>query len=208
MKLFDFDGTLVDSNGVWERIDLDFLGRHGLEPTEEYAHTVGHSIFPLAAQYTRDYYRLDMSAQAIMDEWLSLAWDEYAHRVPFKPGAEDFLRACRGRGEPMALVTACAPRLCRAALARLGLEGWFRDLIFVEELGLTKREPEAFPQILALLGAQAGACTLYEDSPGACAAAKEAGLTVVGVYDRFYAAYEDELRRVCDRFILDFTELL
>ena len=62
MRLFDFDGTLVDSNGVWERIDLDFLGRHGLEPTEEYAHTVGHSIFPLAARYTKDYYRLDMSA--------------------------------------------------------------------------------------------------------------------------------------------------
>lgn len=208
MKLFDFDGTLVDSNGVWVQIDLAFLSRHGLEPTEEYAHTVGHSIFPLAARYTKEYYRLDMSAQDIMDEWLALAWDEYAHKVPFKPGAEAYLRACRQRGESMALVTACVPRLCMAALARLGLEGWFRDLVFVEELGLTKSDPGAFPKILERLGAAPEACTLYEDSPGACAAAKAAGLTVVGVYDPFYAAYEDEVRAASDRFILDFTELL
>ena len=208
MRLFDFDGTLVDSNGVWEEIDRAFLARRGLSPTREYSEQMGHSIFPIAAQITKDFYHLDLTPQAIMAEWLELGWQAYAHQIPMKPGAAGFLERCAGRGEDMALVTACAPRLCRAALARLGLEGWFRDLIFVEELGLTKREPEAFPQILALLGAQAGACTLYEDSPGACAAAKAAGLTVVGVYDRFYAAYEDELRRVCDRFILDFTELL
>lgn len=27
MRLFDFDGTLVDSNGVWEEIDRAFLAR-------------------------------------------------------------------------------------------------------------------------------------------------------------------------------------
>ena len=30
MKLFDLDGTLIDSNGIWVDVDLRFLGRHGL----------------------------------------------------------------------------------------------------------------------------------------------------------------------------------
>ena len=34
------------------------------------------------------------------------------------------------------------------------------------------------------------------------------GLTVVGVYDPFYARYEDELRGLCHRYIHSFTELL
>ena len=34
MKLFDFDGTLVDSNGVWVEVDNTFLARRGLEPTK------------------------------------------------------------------------------------------------------------------------------------------------------------------------------
>ena len=54
MKLFDFDGTLVDSNGVWEEIDITFLARRGLTPTREYSELVGRSIFPIAAQITRD----------------------------------------------------------------------------------------------------------------------------------------------------------
>lgn len=169
MYLFDFDGTLVDSNGVWVEIDNGFLARRGLTPTREYSDTVGHSIFPIAAQFTKDYYCLDMTPEAIMAEWLDMA---------------------------------------RAALARHRLEGYFRQIIFVQELGLEKRNPEAFTRSLALLGAEAGDCTLFEDSPGACRAAQAVGIRAVGVFDPFYASYEAEMRGFCDRYITSFTELL
>ena len=39
LLLFDLDGTLIDSNGIWVEVDLAFLGRHGLTPTDEYAYT-------------------------------------------------------------------------------------------------------------------------------------------------------------------------
>ena len=194
MYLFDFDGTLVDSNGVWVEIDNGFLARRGLTPTREYSDTVGHSIFPIAAQFTKDYY--------------CLARDAYARQVPMKPGAEAFLARCAAAGEPMALLTACVPELCRAALARHRLEGYFRQIIFVQELGLEKRNPEAFTRSLALLGAEAGDCTLFEDSPGACRAAQAVGIRAVGVFDPFYASYEAEMRGFCDRYITSFTELL
>ena len=78
MDLFDFDGTLVDSNGVWVDVDNGFLARRGLTPTREYSDAVGHSIFPIAAQYTKDYYHLDMSPEEIMAEWLDMARDVIA----------------------------------------------------------------------------------------------------------------------------------
>lgn len=56
----------------------------------------------------------------------------------------------------MALLTACVPELCRAALARHRLKGYFRQIIFVQELGLEKRNPEAFTRSLALLGPRPG----------------------------------------------------
>ena len=46
MYLFDFDGTLVDSNGVWVEIDNGFLARRGLTPTREYSDTVGRLHLP------------------------------------------------------------------------------------------------------------------------------------------------------------------
>ena len=35
MYFFDLDGTLLDSNGVWLDIDIEFLGRHGISPVPE-----------------------------------------------------------------------------------------------------------------------------------------------------------------------------
>ena len=208
MRLFDLDGTLLDSNGVWTQIDLAFLGRHGLAPTEEYCHTVGHSIFPVAAQYTKDYYHLDLSPQAIMDEWLGMAWEAYARQVPLKPGAGEFLARCRQSGDRMALVTACVPELCRAALERHGLTATFEQLIFAQDMGLEKREPEVYRRACTLLGVSPADCVFYEDGPGNCAAARSVGMTVVGVYDPFYESRQEELRRVCDRYIRSFEELL
>ena len=208
MIFFDFDGTLADSNRVWERVDVEFLGRRGLEPTAEYSHTVAHCIFPQAAAYTREYYGLSMSDRAIMDEWTELAREAYARQVPLKPGARAFLEQCARQGERMALLTACLPDLCAAALARHGIGGFFEDCVFVQELGMDKRQPETFRLAARRLGVEPEGCTLFEDSPGACAAAREAGLTVVGVLDPFYAPYEGELRAVCHRVIGSFAQLL
>lgn len=207
MLLFDLDGTLIDSNGIWVDIDLRFLGRHGLTPTEEYAQMVGHSIFPIAAQFTRDYYHLDMEPEAIMAEWMEGARDAYA-AVSLKPGALSFLHRCRAAGERMALVTACVPELCRTALASHGLESFFEDVIFAQDMGLEKRNPEVFRRAAERLGVAPSACTLYEDAPANCASAKSLGISVVGVYDAFYAKYREEMERICDRYIENFTQLL
>ena len=208
MILFDFDGTLVDSNGVWEEVDNTFLAHRGLTPTQEYSETVGHSIFPLAAQFTIDYYHLDTTPQAIMDEWTQLGREAYLSQVPAKPGALAFLDQCRRQGQTMVLLTACVPEFCQAALKRLNMENYFSRLIFVQELGMLKKDPATFVHVLKELGATPEDSTLYEDSPGACAAAKKAGLTVVGVYDPFYARYEGELKELCHQYIYSFTELL
>ena len=208
MILFDFDGTLVDSNQVWEEVDNTFLARRGLTPTREYSETVGHSIFPLAARFTIDYYHLAMTPQAVMDEWTQLGREAYLSQVPAKPGALTFLEQCRRQGEEMVLLTACVPEFCKAALRRLDMEGYFSRVIFVQELGMLKKDPATFVHVLGELGRRPEESTLYEDSPGACAAAKVAGLTVVGVYDPFYARYEEELKALCHRYIHSFTQLI
>lgn len=207
MELFDLDGTLSDSNGIWVDVDLKFLHRRGLSLTEEYAHTVGHSIFPVSAQFTREYYGLDMTPQAIMDEWLDLAGDAYRH-VSLKPGAREFLARCYRERRPMAMLTACVPAFCRVLLAQHGLEHYFQQVIFAEDLGLEKRDPLVYRQAAAMLDVAPEDCTFYDDAPANCTAAKRVGMTVVGVHDPLYAKHAHEMRKTCDRYIESFEALL
>lgn len=208
MIFFDLDGTLIDSNGVWLQVDHTFLGRRGLEITPEYTYTVGHSIFPVAAHFTREYYHLNESPEAIMDEWRGLAYDAYAHTIPLKPGARELLDKLKARGEDMALLTAGLPELAKAAVARHGLERYFRGLFFAHDVGLEKKDPEVYRIAAKQFGVSPADCVLVEDAPYNCAAARSAGLRVVGVYDDFYAKQWDKVIENSHRAVRSPEELL
>ena len=94
MYIFDLDGTITDTNGIWQDVDLEFLARRGLTHTQEYQRVVERSIFPLAAQFTKEYYHLPESPQDIMSEWDAMAGLHYRELARLKPGAEDYLRQC------------------------------------------------------------------------------------------------------------------
>ena len=208
MKLFDLDGTLIDSNGVWQDVDERFLSARNLTATTEYLDAVGHAIFPTAARFTIDYYHLNESPEAIMDEWMSLAKDAYDNHIPLKPGVLEYLHQLTDAGETLALVTACVPELGYAVLNRHGLTPLFQHLVFAQELGLEKRDPRFFQQVMCHLNVSPADCVFYEDSPKNCAIAKDMGMTVIGILDPLYKNEESLLREICNRCIRDFTELL
>ena len=208
MYIFDLDGTITDTNGIWQDVDLEFLARRGLTHTQEYQRVVERSIFPLAAQFTKEYYHLPESPQDIMSEWDAMAGLHYRELARLKPGAEDYLRQCRAEGRPMALFTACRPAMCRAVLDRFQLTDLFGHIVFAEEIGLEKRDPQCFVALGRLLGVPLGDCVLFDDSPDNCATAQKAGMTAVGVYDGYYAGRQEELKAACSRYIRSFQELV
>ncbi|MEI3305118.1 MAG: hypothetical protein V8R40_03275 [Dysosmobacter sp.] len=54
MFFFDLDGTLIDSNGIWRDVDRTFLARRGLPYAHAYYEGVAHTIFSLAAKFTKE----------------------------------------------------------------------------------------------------------------------------------------------------------
>ena len=142
MLFFDLDGTLLDSNGIWLDIDIEFLGRHGIAPVpEDYTEYVTHHSPLDAARYTRTRFGLSETAEEIRQTWLQMARAAYAGKLELKPGARALLERCRRRGWDMAVLTSCMPELCRAALERHGIADWFRGVVTTQETGLEKRDP-------------------------------------------------------------------
>ena len=139
MYLFDMDGTLIDSNDVWKDVDREFLARRGLPYTKAYYEGVAHTIFPLAAKFTKEFCNLPDSEEDIMAEWMELAKDAYAH-VTVRPGVRAFLKQCKAENRRMALVTSSVPVHCRTAMEKLDLMKYFESVTFAQELGIEKKD--------------------------------------------------------------------
>lgn len=208
MQIFDMDGTLIDSNGIWKDVDTAFLAKRGLPYTKEYYEGVAHTIFPLAAKFTKTFCGLPESEEAIMAEWMDMAGDLYGTSVPVKPGVRAYLEKLRASGERMIVVTSAVPVHCRTALTHLGLMPYFERIIFAHDLQLEKKDPQLWRLTAEMMGVAPADCTLYDDSVEACRGARAAGMRTVGVYDPYFAATEPEMRAVCDRYIRSFEELI
>jgi len=207
MLIFDLDGTLINSNGVWVEVDKIFLARRGAPYTKEYYEGVAHTILQNCAIFTKEYLHLEESCEEIIAEWMDLAKDAY-HSVPLKPHVREYLDRCKAAGHRMVIFTACVPEHCRAALAHHGLDPYFEQIIFAQELGVDKKSPEIFKKVAQMLGVTPKECVLFDDSLSACKAAKAAGMTVVGVHDDFFHDSQTDMRELCDQFISGFGDLL
>ncbi len=97
------------------------------------------------------------------------------------PRVARLVRSLAGR-VPVAVVSGAARREIAAALRRAGLAGKFRAIVAAEDVRRCKPDPEGYRLGLKRLGLDgADGCVAIEDSPGGIAAARAAGLAVIGI---------------------------
>ena len=71
--IFDLDGTLLDSMGMWDDIDVAFLSRRGLTVPDDYVQAIVPLSFRETAVYTIDRFGLMETPEAVMETWMNSA---------------------------------------------------------------------------------------------------------------------------------------
>lgn len=199
--IFDMDGTLLDSMPVWKRLTQGYLKQFGVHITDQdYAVTEGFSQ-PQVAQYFADRYPELPGAQSLMDGMDRLISARYEAIAKPKEGVLDFLEGLRRRGVKMAIATLTARRHAEKALRDRDMLDYFEFMLTIEDVGISKREPDIYLQAAARMGLEPVECTVFEDAPYACATARRAGFRVCGMVEPAYAAGEDELRASSDLIV-------
>ncbi|TDU84034.1 HAD superfamily hydrolase (TIGR01509 family) [Kribbella voronezhensis] len=179
--LWDMDGTLVDSEPVWARVQIERLTALGATWTvEDCVALVGSDL-----SHAVDVWMSRIPAGAIEPE--ELAERMYGEvvaalkeEVVFRPGALELLTALKAEGIPCALVTASYRVMIDAVLSHLPPDP-FDVIVAGDEVSNGKPHPEPYLTAAAELDVDPADCLVIEDSPGGTAAGTAAGAFVLAV---------------------------
>lgn len=178
--LWDFDGTLVDTEPYWITAEYALAAEHGATWSEEHAlRLVGNDLVE-SGHYIREVMGLEMSAEEVVDFLLDRVVAEVEREVPWRPGALELLTALREAGVPCALVTMSYRRFVAPVLEGLP-PGTIRVVVTGDEVEHGKPHPEAYLTAAAALGLPPGECVAIEDSSTGATSAETAGCPVLVV---------------------------
>ena len=207
--LFDMDGTLVDSEKLWD-ISLAALyselgGR--LTPEVRASMVGGAAEDTIRTVYTDLGLDLDPVAMAESDRWLhDYTADLFDGGLPWCDGAQQIVEALAAEGTPIALVTNTQRALTDRALNSIGRE-YFSATVCADEVPRGKPAPDAYQRAAALLDLPPSACLAVEDSVTGTAAAERAGCPVLVVPNDVAVPIGPRRRHISSLAEIDVTDL-
>jgi HAD superfamily hydrolase (TIGR01509 family) len=180
--VFDNDGLLLDTESVWTRAEEDLFELRGTEFTPaDKRELVGTSAEIAGGILER---RLGEPGRAaeLIEELNELVVAELEHGVEAMIGARELLERLRERGTPIGLVSNSPLRFVQRSIEIVGFEGLFDIVLSAHEVAAPKPAPDPYLEACRRLGVEPGPNVIaLEDSPTGVAAARAAGLTVIGV---------------------------
>lgn len=182
--LWDFDGTLADTEPLWIAAEFEIIEGELGEPwsMEHAEQLVGSDLIDSATYMLNTIGRTDLEPRWMVDQMLLrvVGGIRDVEDFPWRPGALELLAALGADGVPCALVSASYRVLLDAVLERLP-EGSFAVSVGGDEVSQGKPHPEPYEKACALLGVDARSCVVLEDSATGARAGNAAGAVVVGI---------------------------
>jgi len=205
--LFDFDGTLLDTNELIIQTFIAVLGEHfpGRYEREDILHFIGPSLEQTfesidaerAIELTAQYRAIN---KQLHDELIT----EY-------DGVTETLRLLKARGIKMAIVSTKRSANIKRGLALMGIDEVFEHIISLDEVKNPKPDPEPILLALEKLGASKEEALMIGDNYHDIEGGKNAGVRTAGVAwsikgEAFLASYEPDfmLQHISD--LLELTK--
>ena len=189
--LFDFDGTLVDTESIDLRTWNEVFEAHGVTvPAERFALRIGTLTGPDELD------ELDALLDVPCDRDTVVATRrrrelELLEHEPLRPGVGEFLDEARALGLSLAIVSSSSRSWIDSNLRRLGLlDGWATLICADGDTTRCKPSPALYLDALDALGVEPAEAIAIEDSPNGIAAARAAGI--------FCVAFPNDVTRALD----------
>lgn len=224
--IFDMDGTLIDSIGVWNRTDQKLIEEYagiaiGLESIQlerdNFLHNNQDSNIYLAyCEYLIKKYGFSIKDA---DELLKIRWaksgEVLENEMDFKPDVVELILKLKKLGFTLVLATMTTQvqldiysKKNKRMLEQMNIMHVF-DLITRKEDVINKKpDPEIYNKIMQHYNAKPKECLIFEDSYTGVLASKNAGVEVVNIYDKYADVDRDKIDAITDYSIANYRQFI
>lgn len=204
--IFDMDGTILDSMGMWQDIDREFLEKRGIPFTPEYGEAMKGRNYQEGALYSIETYHLNETVEDLIIEWDNMAREYYRSRLKLKPGAAQYIKSLKERGIRIALATVSSAEFYTLAMTANGVMDLFDFMTDATVVKRGKGFPDLYEYVAEQLKVLPKECLVFEDTLHSLKGAKAGGFHTCAVYDKASHASWEELKKLSDYALLDFNE--
>jgi HAD superfamily hydrolase (TIGR01509 family) len=186
--IFDFDGTLVDSERHYQNIIPRVFGAlSDAQWTEEDQKKMVGVSAPEGHRIFVEDYGIDVTFARYVELLEHHAEDFYRHRIGLMPGALACIERLRKSGMSLAIASSNREPFIRLALERLDIQDCFSAISASDDVPIDKAKPAPDLYLLAAkrLGVAPRECVAIEDSIPGITSAKTAGMFCIAMRTEF-----------------------
>lgn len=206
--IFDLDGTLIDSMGVWKQIDVDYLKKFNISLPEDLQKEIEGLSFHDTAIYFKERFHIEDSLEKMKDEWNRMAQNIYANEIMLKPGARALLQFAKEKGITCGIATSNSIQLVDNVLKSNGVRNYFKAIITASDVGKSKPAPDVYFACADRMHVKRERCIVFEDILVGIEGAHNAGMKACAIDDEYSKYQEKEKREAADYYVSDFNEFM
>lgn len=209
--IFDMDGTLIDSIGIWNQVDQALMAAMGGAAEEEMAvgrrrdaflsdHGNEENPYLSYCLFLARHCGCSWSAEKVFQKRYEISRDFLIHQVDYKKGAPEVIQRLHGLGKTLVIATTTKRanmdiyrRLNENIRSKAPLDKYFTAIYTREDVSSIKPSPEVHEKLMADLGKTREECFIFEDSLAGLMAARTAGIPAGLIYDRYSEKDRDRM---------------
>lgn len=180
--IFDMDGLLIDSEPLWQEVELDIFLKLGLKlDAKNMLETTGLRTDEVVQYWHQRQPWQSPSQKHVTSEIVQGMVNALSSRQTIMPGVQHALDLVSQLALPMAIASSSARRIIKAALKSNGLSQYFGVIHSAEHEQYGKPHPGVYISTADRLGVKPTLCLSFEDSPNGVLAAKAAKMACIAI---------------------------
>ncbi|RKQ96942.1 HAD superfamily hydrolase (TIGR01509 family) [Kushneria sinocarnis] len=199
--LFDFDGTLADSERAHHLVWNEILAPYGVEISDaEYKRRYSGNPVPTCVAMVREDHGLTVPDETLIQAKVSLTRQRFSEQpIALMAHATEILGWAREQGLRLALITGSGREELMPTLEHHDLAHWFEAIVTRNEVTHSKPHPESYLSGLEQMQLSAAQAVALEDTHHGVMSAAAAGLEVLAIPNAYSSDHDfSAATRVCE----------